>query len=247
MISVNGVVIDEARLASEAQRHQEAVDPMESAAQELVLRELLAQRARALGVGTEGDEAVRAVLAAEVRTPSADEAACRRYYDMHGERFVVDAWVEVEHILFQLTPRIRAPMLRHRAGEILQALAQAGPAAFADMARQYSNCPSAAAGGGLGMVRRGETVPEFEAEVFAMPAHTLRDRLVETRDGFHIVRTGARDPGRTLAFEEAHARIAEWLQAASERRATHQYLQWLVGQADIKGLDMQGADSPLLQ
>jgi len=182
-----------------------------------------------------------------VRTPEADEAACRRYYATHGERFVAGAWVEVEHILFQITPRISAPALRRRAGEILQALTGAGADTFADSARRYSNCPSAAAGGALGAIRRGETVPEFETEVFAMPAHTLRDRLVETRYGFHIVRTGARDPGRMLAFPEAHARIAEWLEAASRRRATHQYLQWLVGQADIDGLDMPGADSPLLQ
>lgn len=247
MISVNGVAIDEAQLAAEAARHQDGGDPQASAAHELVLRELLVQRARALGLPGAGEDAVQAVLAAEVRTPEADEAACRRYYSTHGERFVVDAWVEVEHILFQITPRISAPALRQRAGETLQALMNVGAEAFADSARRYSNCTSATAGGVLGAIRRGETVPEFEAAVFAMPAHTLRDRLVETRYGFHIVRTGARDPGRTLAFSEAHARIAEWLEAASQRRATHQYLQWLVGQADIKGLDMPGADSPLLQ
>lgn len=248
MISVNGIAIDEARLQAELPRHQDEADPLQSAGRELVLRELLLQRARALGLaGHDEEAAVRAVLAAEVRTPEADEAACRRYYEQHPAQFLSGALVEVWHILFQLTPRVNPQQLRARAGEILQQLHGAAPGAFADFARQYSNCPSAQQGGRLGDVSRGATVPEFEQVVFAMPAHTLLDRLVQTRHGFHIVRSGRKVEGAPMAFEDVHARIAGWLAQASERRATHQYLRWLVGQARIEGLDMPGADSPLLQ
>ncbi|CAP44168.1 peptidylprolyl isomerase [Bordetella petrii] len=248
MISVNGVAIDEARLQAELPRHQHEPDPAQSASRELVLRELLLQRARELGLAQgDNDADVRAVLAAEVRTPQADEAACRRYYEQHPGQFLSGALVEVWHILFQLTPRVDPRRLRARAGEVLQEVHRAAPDAFADYARQYSNCMSAQEGGRLGDIGRGDTLPEFEQAVFAMPAHTLLDRLVQTRHGFHIVRTGRKVEGTPMAFDAVHARIAAWLAQASERRATHQYLQWLVGQARIEGLDMPGADSPLLQ
>ena len=248
MITVNGVSIDEGLIRSEMARHQDAADAQQSASRELVLQELLRQRARQLGVD-QGDTgaAIQAVLAAEVKIPVADEDSCRRYYQQNTSRFLSGALVETWHILFQLTPRVVPQRLRARAGEVLQDVHRAPPEAFADFARQYSNCLSAQEGGRLGDIGRGETLPEFESVLFAMPAHTLLDRLVQTRHGFHIVRTGRKVEGSLMAFEAVHARIAAWLTQAAERRATHQYLQWLVGQAQIEGLDISGADSPLLQ
>jgi len=248
MIVVNGVSISDTQMQAEMPHHQSEADPVQSAGQELVLRELLLQRARELGLEQDDPEAlIQSVLAAEVKTPVADEASCRRYYEQNTDRFISGTLIEVWHILFQLTPRVDPQRLRARAGEVLQELHRAPAETFADFARQYSNCMSAQEGGRLGDIGRGETLPEFEQAVFAMPAHTLLDRLVQTRHGFHIVRTGRKVDGTLMAFDDVHARIAAWLSQASERRATHQYLQWLVGQARIEGLEISGADSPLLQ
>jgi len=248
MIVVNGVSISDTQMQAEMARHQGEADPAQSAGHELVLRELLLQRARELGLEQRDEEAaIQAVLAAEVKTPVADEPSCRRYYEQNTDRFVSGTIIEVWHILFQLTSRVDPQRLRARAGEVLQEVHRAPADAFADYARQYSNCMSAQEGGRLGDIGRGETLPEFEETVFAMPAHTLLDRLVQTRHGFHIVRTGRKVDGSLMAFDTVHDRIAAWLMQASERRATHQYLQWLVGQARIEGLDISGADSPLLQ
>jgi peptidyl-prolyl cis-trans isomerase C len=41
--------------------------------------------------------------------------------------------------------------------------------------------------------------------------------------------------------------IATFLTEASLARAQHQYLQLLVGKADIQGFDMVGETSPLVQ
>lgn len=248
MIVVNGVSINDTQMQAEMARHQDEADPAQSAGQELVLRELLLQRARELGLEQDDpDAAIQAVLAAEVKTPVADEASCRRYYEQNTNRFISGTLIEVWHILFQLTPRVDPQRLRARAGEVLQEVHRAPAEVFADFARQYSNCMSAQEGGRLGDIGRGETLPEFEQTVFAMPAHTLLDHLVQTRHGFHIVRTGRKVDGTLMAFDDVHARVAAWLSQASERRATHQYLQWLVGQARIEGLEISGADSPLLQ
>jgi len=248
MITVNDATITEDQLLAELQRHRSQADPMMSAGQELVLRELLLQRAWALGMDAGApDAAIDAVLRAEVDSPRADEAACRRFYEQHPEQFREGDQVEVSHILFQLTPRVDVLRLRARAGEVLNELAAAGAASFPDFARRYSNCPTGRQGGALGLVARGETVPEFEKPVFELPAHTLATRLIETRHGFHIVMTGQVVHGHMQAFQDVRAGIAHWLEQASRRRATHQYLEQLVGAARITGIPMSGADSPLVQ
>lgn len=58
---------------------------------------------------------------------------------------------------------------------------------FATMARRYSQDPgSAAQGGDLGFVRRGQFVKEFETAVFAMSDGQVSD-IVETEHGLHII------------------------------------------------------------
>ena len=247
MITINGTTITEDRLADEAPRHHSAEDPMMSAAHELVLRELLRQRATELGLAApDEDGLIQAVLAEEVRVPEADEATCRRYYEQHLARFMQGESIEVSHILFQLTPRIDAQRLRAHATGILNALL-AGTAEFGDCARRYSNCPSGAEGGLLGELHRGDAADEFERAVFALPGDTLAPRLIDTRHGFHIVRTGRKQAGEQSEFEAVRPMIASWLEAASRRRAESQYLRMLVGQARIQGIAMQGADTPLVQ
>jgi peptidyl-prolyl cis-trans isomerase C len=248
VIIVNKAVITEAQLADEVVRHQSESDPMMSAGHELVLRELLRQKACELGIACDTPESTAdAVLEREVSSPRADTAACLRFYEQHPDQFREGDRVDVSHILFQLTPRVDVMRLRARAGEILNDLLAAGAASFADFARRYSNCLSGRQGGALGIIERGDTVPEFERAVFDLPAHTLVDRLIETRHGFHIVKTGAVVQGHLAAFDTVQARIAAWLEQTSRRRAVHQYLDQLVGQAHITGIPMRGAETPLTQ
>lgn len=248
MITVNDTVITEDEILAEVARHQQESNPRLAAGQELVLRALCRQRAAELALDADDDETlVDAVLAHEVQTPSADEASCRRYYDQHPDEFREGDRIEAWHILFQVTSGLDVLKLRAHANGILATLHRDGLGAFTACARRYSNCPTGAGGGALGVLSRGEMVPEFERAIFALPEYTLGGELVETRFGFHIVRTGHKTEGHTLPFEAVHTRLAGWLEAASRRRAVHQYLQQLVGAAHIEGIPMQGAESPLVQ
>ncbi|MFA7436781.1 peptidylprolyl isomerase [Castellaniella sp.] len=248
MITVNDITITEDQVLAQSRLHGQEPNPRLSAGQELVLRELIRQRAQDLGLEADCDASLlAAVLAHDVHTPQADEASCRRYFEQHPDEFregdVVEAW----HILFQVTSGLDVQKLRGRATSILADLHRQGLGEFAAFARRYSNCPTGAKGGGLGELRRGEMVPEFEKAVFALPEFSLGGELVETRFGFHIVRIGHKIEGRALAFEAVHDSLAAWLEESSYRRAVHQYLQQLVGGAHISGIPMQGADSPLVQ
>ncbi|WP_322996315.1 peptidylprolyl isomerase [Castellaniella sp.] len=248
MITVNDITITEADILAEVPNHEHDTNPRLAAGQELVLRELIRQRGADLDIRADTDEALlAAVLAEDVRTPQADEASCRRYYEQHAEEFREGDLIEVWHILFQATAGLDVQKLRSHANQHLAELHRQGMGQFVHFARQFSNCPTGAQGGSLGELTRGEMVPEFEKAVFAMPEYTLWGELIETRFGFHIVRTGRKIEGHVLPFESVHERLATWLEESSYRRAVHQYLQQLVGGAQIQGIPMQGSDSPLVQ
>jgi peptidyl-prolyl cis-trans isomerase C len=191
------------------------------------VRALLLRRASELGLepGPE-DEVLERLLDLEVKTPEPTGEECRRYYDRNTARFSSGDLVEASHILFAITPRVPPGALRAKAAEV-HAMATRDLSRFAELAAQYSNCPSAAQGGSLGQIGRGDTVPEFEAALFADAKVGVLPDLVTTRYGFHVVLVARRIAGRTVPFEEARAGIEAFLRERSTERAVAQYLQIL--------------------
>jgi peptidyl-prolyl cis-trans isomerase C len=260
-VSVNGVCLAPSDIAREAQHHAgaSAQEAWAEATRALVIRELLLQRARALGVvgepmtqdglrETEDEAVIRALLEREVRTPKAGEATCRRYYDTHRQRFRSPDLFEPAHILFRAArddTAAYAIAVERAEAALRQVLAD--PACFGALARTLSDCPSAEDGGRLGQVARGETTPEFEAALLTLGAGETCREPVRTRYGVHVLRLDRRSDGATLPFERVHERIAAYLEDRVWRRAVAQYVSLLAGAADIAGHAMPGAASPLLQ
>jgi peptidyl-prolyl cis-trans isomerase C len=246
-LSVNGVDIDDSAIASELPHHQQAANPLREAVHEVVLRTLLLQEAERLGIeGTDPDARIEALLEREVRVPEADEAACMRFYQANPDRFTNGTLVEARHILFQITPDVQLELVRGTAEAVLDAL-MAEPERFEELARQYSNCPSGSVGGNLGQLARGQCVPEFDEVLFRLGERAIATRPVETRFGLHIVQVMRRIDGKLLPFEAVRAQIADYLATAAWQRGIHQYLQLLVGRAEIGGVTLDGADTPLVQ
>jgi len=218
------------------------------------VRELLRQRAVAAGLldddaDADGDTATRAIeqlLDREVMIPPAVEDECRRYYDTHIDSFRSGDLVFARHILFQVTPGSPLDLVRTKAEQTLAAVAT-NPKTFEALAHTLSNCPSGQHGGNLGQIGRGETVPEFERALFGDGWIGILPRLVKTRYGFHIVSIERRVDGTVLPFEAVRERIADALTARVQQRALRQYVRLLAGQADIRGIDLDPAGSPLVQ
>jgi len=63
-----------------------------------------------------------------------------------------------------------------------------GDAKFADLARQYSTCPSGASGGSLGSFSPGTMVKEFDQVIFS-PETNLGEVVgpVATKFGYHLI------------------------------------------------------------
>jgi len=223
------------------------------------LRELLLKRAAKSGLmdgrapeevsfadpGAE-DAVIERLLELEVRTPEPNDDECRRYYERHPGQFRSGELVEASHILFALTPRVPPGALRARAAEV-HAAARREPQRFAELAREYSNCPSAAQGGALGQLARGDSAPEFERAVFESKALGVLPELVDTRYGFHVVLVARRIAGDAVPFDTARERIAAMLRQRSTERALAQYVQILAGESDLQGMDLQSATGPLVR
>ena len=246
-IAVNGVELSDATIERELPHHQGAPNPLKQAVHELVLREVLLQEAARLGfMQPDEDARIEALFLCEVHVPELDTDACLRYYQSQSARFSSGAMVEARHILFQVTASAPLELVRQTAELILDEL-RVRPERFAALAGEYSNCPSGAVGGSLGQMARGQCVPEFEDLLFRLQPGELSGRLLETRFGLHIVQAERRVEGKQVPFEAVHEQVADELRRQSWQRALHQYLHILVGRAGIEGVELEGADSPLVQ
>jgi peptidyl-prolyl cis-trans isomerase C len=257
-VSVNGVVIARAAIAHEAQ-NQPAQSPGEAvrlAGEALVIRELLLQEARRKAVTavrhsdgerrreTEEEASIRAVIESEVVVPNPTEAELRRYYEANRGRFTAPAVSEARHILIAARRDDESgyAAAREQAEAILAEL-NALPERFAEFARTFSRCPSAASGGHLGQLLPGDTTPEFEAALSRLAEGEMTASPIEARYGFHIIRLERRTPGEVLPFAAVAEHIATYLVERSRRFATAQYVARLVAEADITGIEMAGAET----
>jgi len=184
--------------------------------------------ARAAEAGLQGaqDEVIEQLLEREVPDAEPSEEQCRRFYEANTRRFTAGELVEASHILFAVTPRVPPERLRAKAAEV-HAMASRDAARFADLAREFSNCPSAAQGGSLGQLGRGDSVPEFEHAVLEGELLGVLPDLVATRFGFHVVLVARRIPGRMRPYEEVRGEVAAYLRQRAAERAIGEYVRRL--------------------
>ena len=224
--------------------------------------ELLRQQAQRQGLLAEDDapgldgatsaaaaQAIERLLEQALQVPEPSEAACRRYHAAHpgfgsqGER------AHLRHVLFAVTPGVDVSLLRQRAERLLLELrcADDGGPRFAEAAGEWSNCPSGAQGGDLGWLTPEDCAPEFAREVFGSQEVGVLARLVHSRFGLHVVQVCARKAATPKAFDEVQASIALVLRQQAWVNALRQYLQLLAGSAEVEGVQLDAADSPLVQ
>ena len=72
-------------------------------------------------------------------------------------------------------------------------------------------------------------------------------RLVRSRFGLHVVEVLAREPGSVPSFEAVESAVKMALERQSYATALRQYLQQLAGQAQLDGVELETASTPLVQ
>lgn len=167
---------------------------------ELVLQEVLAQECRRtkldqdpelqarIRIATNGVLA-RAMVQKNVKENAITDDALRKHYEANKGKYRSDEQVTASHILVKTEEEAKAV-----------ALALAGGADFADLARKKSTGPSGPRGGVLGTFGRGRMVPAFEKTAFALKAGEV-SAPVKTQFGWHVIKVTARTDGATRPFE----------------------------------------------
>jgi peptidyl-prolyl cis-trans isomerase C len=257
-ISVNGTSIPEAAILQEIQYHpaEDHRHAFIKAAESLIMGELFKQRAQELDIAilgewdtnlAEQDRIIELLIEKEVDFPQASPEECERYYQTHLDRFMTSPLFEVRHILIASDPKD----LEHRdeslviAKGILEDI-KAHPQKFDTYIKSHSSCPSKETQGNLGQLTKGQTVPEFETALLSNELGLI-PYPVETRYGYHIVMIDRRVDGNQLEYDLVKDKVSNYLNDKVKRKALSQYIQVLIGDADIQGFDFDVEQSPLIQ
>jgi peptidyl-prolyl cis-trans isomerase C len=255
-VSVNGQVIDSRAIAAEAQNHEAPRGKpglaWKKAANAVVVRTLLLEDARRRGLDaapeevgpgrfeTEEEALVRALLETVVEIEPPTDAEIRAEWERDPERFRAPPLWEVSHILVACDHGDPAATgaARERALHLTDQ-ARAEPAGFSRLATRQSDCGSSGSGGALGQLGPGDTVPEFEAVLRRLSEGEITSEPVATRHGWHVIRMDAVAPGATLPFHAVRDKISAAMEKAAWAREARAFVNRLVAEADISGVDLQ--------
>jgi peptidyl-prolyl cis-trans isomerase D len=147
------------------------------------------------------DEAAQALLAK-------DPERVRQSYESRKSEFDRPERARVRHVLARFAPDDAAS--REEARKRIDALREriAAGADFADVAIEASEDDvTKAKGGDLGWIARGGVVKPLEDAAFSQAPGVLGE-VIETSQGFHLVRVEEREPARVVPFGEAQLQVA---------------------------------------
>ncbi|HET6175702.1 MAG TPA: peptidylprolyl isomerase [Candidatus Sulfotelmatobacter sp.] len=105
--------------------------------------------------------------------------------------------------------------------------------AFEDVAKKYSDGPSAADGGALGMFKRGQLAKELEDKTFAMKAGDVTE-VIRTKQGYVILKVVDHQMAGVPPLKDALPKIQDALYYQKLQPALRAYLTKLREEAYIK-------------
>lgn len=150
------------------------------------------------------------------------ESEMKRYYQEHRDRFALPEEYTLSQILIQLrSPDDTADALA-KARRIMSELKRGET--FEDLALQYSDGPNASRGGRLGLVRQGELLPAIERAIAPLVPGGISD-IIETSEGFHIIRVEEKKPKQFRPYEEVKFEIQGLV---FQQKSEDVFQSWLV-------------------
>ncbi len=167
------------------------------------------------------------------------DAEEQSYYNAHQADYKVDEQVRVRHILVKAATPAEDAAAKAKAQRILDQLHKGGD--FAALAKQNSDDPgSKTAGGELGFIKRGTTVPPFEQASFSLQPGQTSD-LVKSQFGYHIIQVEEKQNAHTRPFAEVKPQILAALTQQKEQGAQQAYANQLAAEAKKTGLPATAA------
>ena len=176
------------------------------------------------------EEVSRALALSNYLENSVTDADKKSYFDANKDAFN-GAKVKASHVLID-TRNLKTDAEKEEAKkmiEIVKIEIDKG-ADFAEMAKKYSNCPSAENGGDIGFFqRKGSIVEEFAQVAFAMEVGEISEP-VKTQFGYHIIKVTEKEDGKDVSYED----VSDMVDFVYMQIKTESLLKELHDKAEIK-------------
>ena len=173
--------------------------------------------------------------------PQVSDADLQAYYNAHQVQFQVKEQVRVRHILIA-APKgdtKAAPIAKAKAEDLLKQIKAGGN--FAELASKNSDDPgSKAAGGELGWLDRGKTVPEFDKAAFSLAPGQTSD-IIQTQFGYHILQVEDKKTAHLRPLAEVKSEILPILEQQRAGAAEQTFASQLADDAKKQGLEKAAA------
>jgi peptidyl-prolyl cis-trans isomerase C len=201
--------------------------------EEMIKRELLMQEAEKRKLASQPEIRARleetrrsillnALLTQEIRDKiKIGEPEVRGYFDKHRDELETSE-IHLKQILLadpKEAEEVHARLLKQES--------------FEDLARQYSQDKvSAAKGGDLGFVSRGQMLPELERVAFSLKAQEVSG-IIKSPKGYHILKLTDRKKTISLNYEQIKDRLQPFAQAEKQRDRLESWLKELRNRAKV--------------
>lgn len=130
------------------------------------------------------------------------DSMAREYYWTNPQQFVTPDSVRARHIILRASQNDPKSVQDEKIYILkdLRARAEAGED-FAELAKEYSEGPTAPRGGDLGYFSPQDMVRPFSEAAFSLEPGQL-SYVVQTQFGFHLIKVEDKIPARKLPYEE---------------------------------------------
>jgi len=147
-----------------------------------------------------------------------------KYYIQHANEFVDKEKVAAKHILVKVNNwdnENEVKKAKEKIEKILKELKSG--AKFEDLAKKYSDDPSAKNGGDLGYFTKGEMIKDFEEAAFKLKVNEMSN-IVKTKYGYHIIKVYDHKPEKKLTLAEAKQKIIDKLKELKAKSIFNEYV-----------------------
>jgi peptidyl-prolyl cis-trans isomerase C len=178
---------------------------------------------------------IQGLIESEVTTKlKITDKEMRGFYDDNLQLFSRPERVRASHILIKV-PAGADDKTKAEAKKRIDDIRKKaiGGEDFAELARKYSEGPSAKNGGALGEFSRERMVKPFADAAFAMKPGDISD-VVETRFGYHIILVASKSEAGRAPYEEVKDQIRAKLTQDGVRDGIQKYIDGLRDKAEIE-------------
>ena len=162
------------------------------------------------------------------------EEEIKAFYENNPEQFETKEQVKARHILIKTgedADEAEKQAAKEKIKDLEKRIEEGEK--FSEVAKEESECPSSKRGGDLGYFSRGQMVKPFEKAAFSLAAGDVSD-IVETRFGYHLIKTEDKKAASKKTFDEVQDQIKQQLEQQKVKEQLPKYVQNLKEKGDVE-------------